>query len=243
MTKPTTVSELDQETVSPPGEILEDNEVSEVGAEGQSKILLYPEHNILELQNVLFDDTMDRLREELDDNIARNGQLTYEDQRMDVFGKVTHRTKVYETDNARKVIANILTNNVVHASASQMHDLSWHLYYSMTANKFEVAMSRYPAGEGFYRWHTDHGTDPNSGDPVRVLTFVLFLNSCDGGELEISKEYATAEHLTEKGWNDFTPVCQYAPEPGNLIMFPTHYPHRVLPCKTVREVLHGHVTL
>lgn len=206
-------------------------------------ILAHKSLNILEIQDCLYDDTIQRLREELEENMARNGEFTTHDFQEDEDGIIVDRTKVYNTRDAVSVTSKLLTEKSVWDSVENFRDYSWKAYYSTLAQKFEVALSHYPDGH-FYRWHCDHYEADTERDkqPMRVLNFILFLSDNPGGELDISTEAVTEEYLKEHGFN-FTPNITFPPKTGDMVIFPSYYVHQVRPTVGVREVMHGHVCL
>jgi Rps23 Pro-64 3,4-dihydroxylase Tpa1-like proline 4-hydroxylase len=208
-------------------------------------VIAHKKLNILEVRDCLYDDTLDLLREELEENIFRNSKWTQHDFQEGPEGLIVDRSKVYSTRMATNVAAKLLTEKSIWNAVEDFRDYSWKAYYSTLAKKFEVALSRYPDGH-FYRWHCDHyDSDLLYGQhqSMRVLNFVLFLSGNPGGELDISTEAVTERYLEEHGFNGFTPTISFSPKIGDIVIFPSYYVHQVRPTVGVREVMHGHVCL
>ena len=206
-------------------------------------ILKHKNLNILEIQDCIYDDTLQLLREELEENASRNSKDTTHDFKQDEYGVIVDRIKVYNTRWATSVAAKLLTEKSVWDSVEDFRDYAWKAYYATLAQKFEVALSRYPDGH-FYRWHCDHyeADVAKHNQPMRVLNFVLFLSDNPGGELDISTEAVTEDYLEQYGFN-FTPNISFPPKIGDMVIFPSYYVHRVRPTVGVRETLHGHICL
>ena len=207
-------------------------------------IITHKSLNILEIQDCLYDDTLELLREELEENVFRNGKCTTHDLQKDQRGVVVDRTKVYSTPVATSVSAKLLTERAIWNATADLRDYVWKAYYATLTQRFEVALSRYTDGQ-FYQWHCDHylsGVPPKE-QPLRLLNFVLFLTENPGGELDISTEAVTDEYFQEHGFTGFTPIITFPPKIGNMVIFPSYYVHQVRPTVGVREVMHGHISL
>ncbi len=91
---------------------------------------------------------------------------------------------------------------------------------------YEAHYAHYAPG-AFYRRHRDafaHQAD--TVFPRRVLTTVMYLNSCEGGELAI--------------WNDERELARIAPAAGTAVFFlSAEFPHEVLPAQSDRYSISG----
>ncbi len=206
-------------------------------------ILTHRNLNIIELQDCMYSDTIQLLRDELEWHASRNSEFTTHDRQEDERGLIVDRIKVYDTDWAKKVTAKLMTEKAVWEASADLRDYAWKAYYTTMACRFEVALSRYSDGQ-FYDWHCDHYMPKwkEEKTPLRILNFIMFLTDNPGGELDVSTEPVTEEYLEEYGFN-FTPEMTFPPKVGDMVIFPSYYVHRVRPTVGVREVLHGHICL
>ena len=122
-------------------------------------IISHKSLNILEIQDCLYDDTLQQLREELEENVSRNGQYTQHDYQERRGKIIVDRIKVYNTRNAVSVAQKLLTEKAIWNSVEDFRDYAWKAYYATLSQRFEVALSHYPDGH-FYRWHCDHYEHP-----------------------------------------------------------------------------------
>lgn len=188
--------------------------------------------NILGIKNVIDGDMAARLRADFD----RLENLAVRECNIDEYSDINRREKLYDSGLAAKVTVDILTRPELIAASKPLNDYSWRMYFNGFADRFETAISKYPAG-GFYRWHTDHTS------LRRLLVFIVFLSEEVGGNLEICTAALDNDFLKNGGHKTLDPEFICDPEIGKLIMFPSYYPHRVRSCTADRYVMHGHVCL
>ena len=95
---------------------------------------------------------------------------------------------------------------------------------------YEAHYAHYASG-AFYRRHRDafahtQTTVSDVGLSQRVLTSVIYLNTCEGGELAI--------------WNDEYEIIRISPLAGTAVFFlSAEFPHEVLPAQSDRYSISG----
>lgn len=121
-------------------------------------------------------------------------------------------------------------------------DHAWRLIYNASPGTLELAISRYQPGGRGYRWHCDHADGFR-----RVTNVIINLNQVHAGELLWATAPMTNEqlHLECPEEEQFHGPAEGAakPIPGQLIVMPSHYPHRVCPSPEMRITMHGHQQL
>jgi len=126
----------------------------------------------------------------------------------------------------------LLFNDEFRKMLEPFTDFSFRTVAMNVTSDLELGISEYKK-DGFYDWHVDNVSYK------RILNVILFLNTPVGGELQLSKQMYHED--TKK---DLVPEFTYKPQKYEMIVFPSHYPHRVLPVKEGnRIILHGHYVL
>lgn len=191
--------------------------------------------HILMAEEVFDENQKEELRTELEEKMLTPQAVV--EKTFDEYGPITNRTKIFSAEFAAKRAQEIFTGDVVRLHIAEWNDYAWRSFYNAVPNILEYSISRYPIG-GYYRWHVDHA-EPQTH---RVLNFIYYMNTCEGGELDVSTDYTNKERTEVKfEEEDYKIALTVKPREGLLVMFPSHYPHRVRLVESQRDVLHGHL--
>ena len=108
------------------------------------------------------------------------------------------------------------------AMAQLQRELNRHLYLGL--HDYEAHYAHYAAG-AFYRRHLD-AFARTAGAPCRILSSIIYLNDCDGGELVL--------------WQHKRELARIAPRAGTAVFFlSAEFPHEVLPSHGDRYSIAG----
>lgn len=164
-------------------------------------------------------------------------------EEISVFQNHTHRKKLnvqgeYKSRIQMKLSV-LMASEEFRDAIAPWTDHAWRLIYNASPGTFELGISRYQAGGAGYRWHCDHADGFR-----RISNVIMTLNQVEGGELEWTTAPMTNEQLElecpEEKWFQGPAEGVALPIPGQLIVMPSHYPHRVCPSPEMRISMHGH---
>lgn len=174
--------------------------------------------------------------------------LAYRQGIEDLQQGFTDRKKLHVAENhplterVNIMIAELLARDDIRDTIRPWSDHSWRCAFNKSPGSMEVGISRYQANGIGYVWHVDHADGLR-----RILNFVINLNDVRGGELQWCDAPMEMHQLQpdcpEEDRFHANPLGTIAPSKGQLVIMPSHYPHRVMPSPDLRITLHGHIRL
>ena len=183
-------------------------------------------------ENVLSKEDLEYLKKRADE---------IKDQSTPENSASTTRIK-YDTrsdERASKIFMKAFINKDVYNETKKFYDYAWRSFNDRLCTEFECAITRY-GKNGYYAWHIDH-TGPNR----RTLNIIIYLNTPDGGEIEISTDYLKPTKKTIPLDRKIpNPEMVIKPKENMMVIFPAQYPHVVKSVNSgYRIIIHGHTLI